>query len=108
MSYRRRDDQKKIKIIAQERIEILLSRADKVYSIEPELALRYGDLARKIAMKARIGIPNKWRMRFCHNCKKFLFPGISTHIRIKSRKPSKVVYYCDLCGKRARIKIIEK
>lgn len=108
LSYRRRDDQKKIKNIAYERVDILLSRADKIYSQEPNLALRYGELARKITMKARIRLPDKWRMRFCHNCKKFLYPGISAHVRIKSRKPTKIIYYCDFCGKRARIKIIEK
>jgi ribonuclease P protein subunit RPR2 len=106
--YHRRDNQKKIKMIAKERIEILLTRADKIYSKEPELALRYGDLARKIAMKARVRMPDQWRMRFCHNCKKYLYPGISAHVRIKSQKKSKIVYYCDYCGQRARIKLIEK
>jgi ribonuclease P protein subunit RPR2 len=108
LTYSRRNSQKKIKNIAKERIEILLERADKIYSKEPELAVRYGDLARKIAMKARIRMPEQWRMRFCHNCKKYLYPGISAHVRIKSQKKSKIIYYCDYCGHRARIKLIEK
>ncbi|MBK5113409.1 MAG: ribonuclease P [Candidatus Heimdallarchaeota archaeon] len=92
------------KKIAQERIEILLTRADGIYSKEPELAQRYGDLARKIAMKARTRIPEKWRIRFCRKCKKFLYPGLTTHVRIKSGSSSRVVYYCDICkeGKRSK------
>ena len=73
MSYRRRDDQKKIKIIAQERIEILLSRADKVYSIEPELALRYGDLARKIVMKQGLEYPINGVWDFVTIARSFFF-----------------------------------
>ncbi|NHJ31395.1 MAG: ribonuclease P [Asgard group archaeon] len=95
MSSRR--EKQTTKKIAQERIEILLTRADGIYSEEPELAQRYGDLARKIAMKARIRIPEKWRIRFCRKCKKFLYPGITTHVRIKSGISSRVVYYCDIC-----------
>ena len=99
---------KKIKSIAQERIDILLTRADSIYSNDPDLAQRYGNLARKIAMKARIRIPEKWRMRFCHHCKKYLYPGITTRVRIKSQKPSRVVYFCELCGEKARVKILDK
>jgi ribonuclease P protein subunit RPR2 len=108
LSRYKRNETRKIRQIALERIDILLTQADKIYSQEPVLAQRYGDLARKIAMKARIRMPEKWRMRFCHQCKKYLYPGITARTRIKSQKPSRVIYYCELCGKKARIKIIDK
>ncbi|NHJ49816.1 MAG: ribonuclease P [Asgard group archaeon] len=108
VSYRRRDELKKIKKIAQERVDILLTRADEIYSHDPELAQRYGDLARKIAMKARIRMPEKWRMRYCHHCKKYLYPGITSKVRIKAKKPSRVVHFCIICGEKARVKMLEK
>jgi len=104
-SRREKQDTKKI---AHERIEILLTRADGIYSDEPELAQRYGELARKIAMKARVRIPEKWRIRFCRKCKKYLYPGITTHVRIKSGRSSRVVYYCDICNEGRRAKPINK
>jgi ribonuclease P protein subunit RPR2 len=108
LSYRRRDEMRKIRKIAQERIDILLTRADEIYSHEPDLSQRYGELARKIAMKARIRMPEKWRMRYCHNCKKYLYPGITSRVRIKAKKPSRIVYFCNICGEKARIKMLGK
>jgi len=106
MSSRR--EKQATKKIAQERIEILLTRADRIYSEDPELAQRYGDLARKIAMKARIRMSEKWRIRFCNKCKKFLYPGITTHVRIKSGTSSRVVYYCEICNVGKKSKQISK
>ncbi|NHJ87124.1 MAG: ribonuclease P [Asgard group archaeon] len=101
---RRKDDTIEI---ALERIEILLTRADEIYPEDHSLGQRYGDLARKIAMKARIRIPKKWRIRYCNNCKKFLYPGINTHIRIKSGKLSRVKYYCDICKVGFKTKLLK-
>jgi len=103
---RRRKEAAMLKEIASERINILLTRADTIYSSEPALAQRYGELARKIAMKARIRLPEQWRLRFCDRCKKFLYPGITTHVRIKSKNPSRVIYYCDICKEGKKIKMI--
>ncbi|MHA1639306.1 MAG: ribonuclease P protein component 4 [Candidatus Heimdallarchaeota archaeon] len=107
MSLKRRREQNKIKKIALERITILLTRADAIYKTDQELALRYGQLARKIAMKARVKIPPKWRVRFCRNCKSFLYPGITARVRLKkSSTHSRLLYTCLLCnerGKRAKV-----
>lgn len=103
-----RREKQATKKIAQERIEILLTLADGIYSEDPELGQRYGDLARKIVMKARIRMPEKWRIRFCRKCKKFLYPGITTHVRIKSSASSRVVYYCDICNVGKKSKQISK
>ena len=96
------------KQIATERINLLLTRADKIYSKEPDLAIRYGELARKIAMKARIQIPERWRIRFCSNCKKFIRPGVNARVRIKSRDKTSVIYYCEICNKGKKKSIIQK
>lgn len=92
-----KQERNETKKIAIERIDLLLTRAEMIYSKEPDLAIRYGELARKIAMKARIQMPNRWRIKFCNNCKKFLYPGINTHVRIKSRDQSSIIYYCEIC-----------
>ena len=105
---RRRREKAAINKIALERIEILLSRADKIYKSDPVLAQRYGALARKIVMKARIQMPSKWRLRFCSKCKNFLYPGINARVRVKSGQHTRVVYYCEFCNTKARSKVIEK
>ncbi len=102
----RKNETKKLEQIASERIILLLTRADAIYNQDPILAQRYGELARKIAMKARITIPEHWRLRFCNKCKKYLYPGLTAHVRIKSGKPSRVIYYCDLCNEGKKIKML--
>jgi ribonuclease P protein subunit RPR2 len=97
---RKKRRKEETKAIAKERIAILLTRADRIYKHEPNLAQRYGELARKIAMKAQIRMPEKWRFRYCRNCKAFLYPGINCHIRLKATNPSRVVLYCEICQNR--------
>ena len=94
---RRRKDKEQTKKIALERIEILLTKADSIYSDDSPLAQKYGEQARKIAMKAKVRIPRKWHFRFCRKCKRFLYPGINARIRVKTGKPSRVITYCDYC-----------
>ena len=108
MSRRRRKDASETKKIALERIEILLSKADAIYSDDPSLAQQYGERARKVAMKTKIRIPKKWRFRFCLKFKKFLYPGINAHVRIKSSTPSRVIIYCELCQNGSRTLVINK
>ena len=99
---RRRKEAGKIKKIARERIEILLEKADNVYKKDPTLAQNYADNARKIAMKARVRLPRKWRFRFCSKCKKYLYPGINSRVRIKPGNPSRVILHCDNCEQRTK------
>lgn len=99
---RRRKETGKIKKIALERIEILLENADKVYRTDSTLAQNYADKARKIAMKARVRIPRKWRFRFCPKCKRYLYPGISARVRIKPGNPSRVILHCNYCELRTK------
>ncbi|MEA2070695.1 MAG: ribonuclease P [Asgard group archaeon] len=102
-SYKNRKQE--TKLIASERIHRLLTKADEVYPSSPSLAKELGSKARKIAMKAQISIPEKWRHRFCKNCKTFLYPGINAHVRIKHGKPSRRILYCHECtgGKNVQV-----
>ena len=48
-----------------------------------------------ISTRHRIGLPNELKNRFCRSCKKLLYPGINSRIRIRS----KVRYMtCIECG----------
>ena len=105
MSHRRKDKEQ-TKKIALERIEILLTKADTIYSDDSSLAQKYGEQARKIAMKAKVRIPRKWRFRFCRRCKRFLYPGINAHIRTKAATPSRVITFCEYCQANTRALVL--
>ena len=82
--------------IALERINILFKEARAVFREDKELANRYVELARKIAMKYKVRIPSELQKQFCKHCYKFLMPNVNCRIRLKD---GKVVYYCLECKK---------
>ena len=84
------------KAIALERIKTLFKEAREVFKKDKELANRYVELARKIAMKYKVRIPSELQKQFCKHCYKFLMPNINCRIRLKD---GKVVYYCLECKK---------
>ncbi len=61
---------------------------------------RYVQIARKIAMRFNIKLPQELRRKFCHNCYAFLKPGKNCQIRLSKKKMS---ILCLKCGKRTRI-----
>ena len=71
---------------AQERVEDLFQRAQTTHASDPELANRYVDLARKIAMGTKITIPRKLKRSVCHGCKKLLVPGVNMRSRLHSKR----------------------
>jgi len=89
----------KIKEIAKERIEILFKEADKIYKKSIKLADRYIELARKIAMKAKVKIPIIYKRKFCKHCYAYLIPGKTSRVRIHKHR---VIYYCLKCKKYTR------
>jgi len=91
------------KDIAKQRIRILFEMADSMFHVKPELAHRYVELARRIAMRCRVRIPRYLRRRFCHKCGKFLRPGVNARIRLAKRRSPHVVITCFECGKITRI-----
>ncbi len=84
--------------VARERIVWLLTLADVVAPERPDLARRYGELARRISMRARVRIPREWRWRYCRRCKSFLIPGVNATVRIRPRRMPHLVVHCRECG----------
>lgn len=95
----------KQKYIATERVKHLISFADEVFSKDPKRADHYIELARKVAMKARIRIPSNFKKRFCKHCYSFLKPGINCRVRTRNNK---VVYYCLNCKKYMRFPFLKE
>ncbi|AEA46477.1 ribonuclease P protein component 4 [Archaeoglobus veneficus] len=88
------------KKIALRRIKILLDKAHEVKFEDYELARRYVELARRIAMKYRLRIPREERL-FCKKC---LYPYRYDRIRVRVAK-SRVIITCLNCGFVRRIPI---
>jgi ribonuclease P protein subunit RPR2 len=105
---RKKRERQKTKEIAIERITKLLEQADTLYPTNPSLAQRYGSHARKIAMKAQVAIPRKWKHRFCRKCKTLLYPGITGHVRVKKGERNRVILYCEVCGVGKSVLAFEK
>ncbi len=84
--------------IARERIVLLLTLADEVAGSRPALAERYGELARRIALRSRVRIPRRWSWRYCRECKSFLIPGVTATIRVRPKRMPHVVIHCHKCG----------
>lgn len=89
--------------IAEERINILFSRADEEFNKHPERSHRYVKMARNIAKKYNLKLPDKWNRRFCHSCHQFLKPGLNCRVRLIN---SSVTIKCLDCGHVARIPYI--
>ncbi len=92
-----------IKRIALQRIRTLFSLAGEIIHDDPVLAQRYVDVARKVAMAARVRLPREYRRQVCRYCKSFILPGVNCRVRIKQRRESHVVITCLNCGKQMRI-----
>ena len=91
--------------IARKRIEILFEQAKRVVKEDVDLANRYVELARKIAMRFNLKLPRKYRRMVCRKCKKFLLPGTTAKTRIKRRT---VYIHCSFCGHINRYPLTEK
>tara|TARA_Y100000310_G_C20612672_1_gene778865 strand:- start:571 stop:894 length:324 start_codon:yes stop_codon:yes gene_type:complete len=98
-------DKKKLKKIAEERIEILFSEAAKVFSKNRERANRYVEMARKLAMKINLRMPVKYKRQYCKHCYSYLKFGDNARKRIRD---SKIIIYCKTCKKYTRIPLSKK
>jgi len=95
----------KFKRIAKERIEILFDEAKKIFSYDSKLSDRYVFLARKIAMKYKVGISSELKRRFCKHCHSFFMQGKNCRVRTAD---GKVVYCCLSCKKYTRYPFIRE
>ena len=80
--------------IAKERIRILFAQARIRFNEDSKLSDRYVQLARKIAMRYKVKIPQILKRQFCKNCHKFLVPGVNLRIRLHK---GRTIYYCLEC-----------
>jgi ribonuclease P protein subunit RPR2 len=82
--------------LALEHIEQLMEQAKNAFKKDPKLSNRYVSMARKIAMKFKIRMPQHLKRMYCKHCHYFLMPGGNCRVRVSS---GKVVYYCLNCKK---------
>jgi len=73
------------KRIAIQRVETLFHLAKEVFDRDPSLAQRYVDIARKVAMAARVRLPEEYRHMVCRHCKSFILPGANCRVRIRQK-----------------------
>jgi ribonuclease P protein subunit RPR2 len=91
------------KRIAMQRIRKLFHLARETVHEDPALAQRYVDIARKVAMAAKVRLPREYRRQVCRHCKSFILPGVNCRVRVKQRREPHVVITCLNCGKQMRI-----
>jgi ribonuclease P protein subunit RPR2 len=96
------------KQIAKQRIQILFRQAEKARKENPQLASRYVEVARKIAMAAKIRLPPEYRRRVCRNCNALLVVGDNCRVRIKQRREPHLVVTCLACGHQSRVLLRKK
>ncbi|MEM2272986.1 MAG: ribonuclease P [Candidatus Bathyarchaeia archaeon] len=92
----------KIRKISLIRIEQLFDLAIKMLDKRPDLSQRYVEMARKISMRARARVSKEKRMLICRHCKRFIFPGVSSRVRLQSKREPHIVITCLYCGKHMR------
>jgi len=89
--------------IALQRIHTLFGLAKEKIREEPELAQRYAEIARRIAMRTKVRLPTEYRRLICRHCKKFIYPGVNCRVRVQQRREPHMVITCLLCGSHTRI-----
>jgi len=87
------------KRLANERINVLFQRAAEFFPEHPGWSDRCVTLARKIAMRQRVGLDREHRRKICPHCYRFLVPGVNMRVRIRNRM---VVVTCFHCHRQSR------
>ncbi len=86
--------------IARERIEILFELAmDEIKKRNVSRARRYVEHMLNLSKKYNVRIPKEMKYHICKGCHAFLYPGITSQVRLKKKK---VVIKCLYCGKYKR------
>ncbi len=104
----RKREMSQTKEIALQRIRTLFELAKDNVRKEPEMAQRYAQIARRIAMRTRVKLPTEYRRLICRHCKSFIYPGVNSRVRVQRRREPHVVITCLICGKAARIPLRAK
>lgn len=94
--------------IAIQRVQTLFHLANETFCRDPSLAQRYVYLARRIAMAAKVRLPEEHRRQVCRHCKSFILVGVNCRVRIKQQREPHVVITCLNCGKHMRFPLKNK
>ncbi|MBI2545234.1 MAG: ribonuclease P [Candidatus Aenigmarchaeota archaeon] len=68
--------------LARERIDILLSVAEKEFRKHIERSRRYVELAQKIALRYNVRLIENEKRSFCKKCNTLLKPGVTSQTRL--------------------------
>jgi ribonuclease P protein subunit RPR2 len=90
------------KQIARRRVQTLFEEANHTYKDNPVLAKSYVLNARKIAMAARMRLPQSYKRSICQKCNIFLVLGESSRVRIKQSREPHITITCLKCGNQSR------
>lgn len=96
------------KRLARQRVQTLFRLARGTIHEDPVLAQHYVDIARKVAMAAKVRFPREYRRQFCRRCKSFILPGVNCRVRIKQGRRPHVVVTCLNCGEHMRMPLTRK
>ncbi|MCW4019905.1 MAG: ribonuclease P [Candidatus Bathyarchaeota archaeon] len=88
--------------IAVHRIQILFRLAQEAVHDRPDLAQRYVEIARKVAMRTRLHLPREYRFQVCRHCKRFILAGVNSRVRVQPRREPHIVVTCLHCGRHMR------
>jgi len=97
-----------IRSIAKQRVQTLFGLAGETLDQDQVLAQRYVNIARRIAMGAKIRLPTQYRHQICRHCKSFILPGVNCRVRVKQLREPHVVITCLNCGKQMRIPLSKR
>lgn len=87
-----------VRDLARQRIERLFALANQAVKSDPGLANRYVELALKISMRTRVRITRELKRTVCRRCNAFLYPGITSRVRVRARRSPHVSVTCLNCG----------
>ncbi len=82
--------------IAEERIQILFSLAEKEFKKYPDRSKRYIELARKIGLRYNIRLPKELKTKFCKKCNSLL-TALTKQVRIDNKSKT-IAVKCLNCG----------
>lgn len=99
---------RELKKIALERIDRLMDFAKRHSAERPEIAKEAILLAMRIAQKARVRIPRKYKRMFCRKCGTPFWTPNSFTVRIRDRRSTHIVIKCLKCGYIKRIPVSKK
>ena len=98
-------NKKEIRKLAKQKVEDLFNHAQLVFKKDKNLATRYVNIARKIAMKVNLRLTSNIKRKFCKHCYSYLMPGVNCRVRTRD---TKVVYYCLDCKKFMRFPFLRE